>query len=530
MIVNFFLKYALLFILFFSISLFAQFKNVQVSSDDAYYPEEVTIAINPNNPNQIVAGSNLNYFYSYDSITSGWNQKQLTSGLGVHGDPCIIYDTKNNLYYSHLSNPTSGGYWIDRIVVQKSLDNGLTWSDGTGVGYSYPKHQDKEWLSVDHTNSKFKNYIYMTWTEFDDYGSSDGKDSSRILFSYSADAGSKWSEPIKISDTEGNCIDDDETVEGAVPAVGPNGEIYVSWAGPKGLMFDKSLDGGKTWGKDIFISTIPGGWAFDVPGINRCNGLPITACDISKSGFSGNIYVGWSDQRNGTDNTDIFFTKSTDKGETWGETIKVNNDVTSRHQFFTWMTVDSTSGNIYFVFYDRRNTTNNNTEVYLARSIDGGNSFQNYKISESAFTPNPNVFFGDYTNIVAYKGVIRPIWMRLDNNSLSIWSAKITDSELDETNVDNNDIEVLDFKLYQNYPNPFNPSTIISYSIPERIYLSINVFDILGNKIETLFEGMQKSGTYEVDFSPQNNLSSGIYFYQMITPSFSKTNKMMFLR
>ena len=64
----------------------------------------------------------------------------------------------------------------------------------------------------------------------------------------------------------GNCIDDDYTTEGAVPAVGPNGEIYVSWAGPEGLVFDKSLDGGDTWGTDIFISDIPGGWAFNVPG------------------------------------------------------------------------------------------------------------------------------------------------------------------------------------------------------------------------------------------------------------------------
>ncbi len=516
--------------MFFSYTLFAQFQNIRISTDDAYFPEEVTIAINPNNHEQIAAGSNLNYFYSQNSSLSGWIEKQLTSGLGVHGDPCVIYDTKNNLFYAHLSNPTSGGYWIDRIVVQKSTDNGLKWTNGTGVGYSYPKHQDKEWMAVDHSNSEYRNNLYMTWTEFDDYGSSNGKDSSRILFSYSNDEGNNWSVPIKISDTEGNCIDDDETVEGAVPTVGPNGEIYVSWAGPKGLMFDKSLDGGKTFGKDIFISTIPGGWAFDVPGINRCNGMPITACDISNSDYRGNVYVGWSDQRNGTDNTDIFFTKSVDEGKTWSETIKVNTDSTSRHQFFTWMTVDSTNGNIYFLFYDRRNTTNNKTDVYIARSIDGGNSFQNYKISESSFVPNSNVFFGDYTNIAAYNGVIRPIWMRMDNNSLSIWTVAINDSDLDATNIKTEKIEILDFKLFQNYPNPFNPSTTISYSIPEKAYISIIVFDILGNKVKTLFEGNRKAGIYEVNFTIENSLSSGIYFYQIITPHFSKTRKMMFLK
>ena len=513
----------------FSGTIIPQFNNIQISSSDADRPEEVTIAINPNNPVEIAAGANINYFFSHSEEIKGWTQKRLSSDLGVWGDPCVVYDTKNNLYFAHLSNPVDG-YWIDRIVVQKSDDNGDTWNNGAGVGYNYPKNQDKEWLAVDHSKSEYRNNIYMAWTEFDDYGSLDGKDSSRIQFSFSNDEGETWSSPKKISDVEGNCIDEDDTVEGAVPAVGPNGEIYVAWAGPLGLMFDKSLDGGNTFGKDIFISDIPGGWAFNVPGISRCNGMPITACDISNSEYRGNVYVGWSDQRSGTDNTDIFFIKSTDGGETWEKTLKVNDDNTSRHQFFTWMTVDSTNGNIYFLFYDRRNTANNETDVFIARSTDGGESFQNYKISESSFIPNPNIFFGDYTNIAAYNGIIRPIWMRMDNNSLSIWTAEIRDSELDITNVEKNQFEVKEYNLYQNYPNPFNPSTIVSYSIPNQTYVTINVFDILGNRITTLFEGSREPGIYEVEYNSENSLSTGIYYYQIITPEFSQTNKMMLLK
>ena len=67
----------------------------------------------------------------------------------------------------------------------------------------------------------------MSWTEFDNYGSTSSSDSSRILFSFSSDSGNTWSTPLKICDQEGDCIDDDNTVEGAVPAVGPNGEVYV---------------------------------------------------------------------------------------------------------------------------------------------------------------------------------------------------------------------------------------------------------------------------------------------------------------
>jgi hypothetical protein len=58
---------------------------------------------------------------------------------------------------------------------------------------------------------------------------------------------------------------------------------------------------------------------------------------------------------------------------------------------------------LYFVFYDRRNTANNFTDVYVARSTDGGETFTNFKVSQSSFNPTSGVFFGDYTNIAAYE-------------------------------------------------------------------------------------------------------------------------------
>jgi hypothetical protein len=92
------------------------------------------------------------------------------------------------------------------------------------------------------------------------------------------------------------------------------------------------------------------------------------------------------------------------------------------------MTIDQTTGVIYFTFYDRRNTTSSVTDVFVARSTDGGETFTNFKVSESSFTPNSGVFFGDYTNIVAFNKKVYPIWMRLDGNTLSVWTAIINDS------------------------------------------------------------------------------------------------------
>jgi hypothetical protein len=424
------LSTAFLFLMLFPGLLLAQYPNIQVSQSGSTDPEEVTISINPTNPLNLAAGANIDYYYYTFDGGYTWTEGQLSSTLGVWGDPSVTFDALGNLYYGHLSNPSSG-YWLDRIVVQKSTDGGVTWNDGSWAGLNPPKEQDKEWLAADQTGSPYQNNIYMAWTEFDNYGSSAPGDSSRILFSRSIDSGSTWSSPVKVSDVEGICLDGDDTVEGAVPAVGPNGEVYVSWAGPLGIMFDKSTDGGVTFGTDIFVTSQPGGWDFDVPGIYRCNGLPVTACDISDSPYQGNVYVNWSDQRNGLDDTDVFFIKSTDGGATWGDVKRVNDDSTVAHQFFTWMTVDPATGIIWIAFYDRRNTIGNATDVYVAKSEDGGETFENFEVSESSFTPSLIVFFGDYINIAARDGKIYPIWMRMDSFKLSIWVALIDQNPAD---------------------------------------------------------------------------------------------------
>ena len=86
-----------------------------------------------------------------------------------------------------------------------------------------------------------------------------------------------------------------------------------------------------------------------------------------------------------------------------------------------------------------------------------------------------------------------------------------------------------DFILEQNYPNPFNPSTKIRYSIPEYSSVTLKVFNLLGEEIETLVNGEQSAGVYEATFDA-SNLSSGIYFYTLKTNNSSFTKKMMLIR
>ncbi len=519
---------SILFLLF-NDPVFPQFPNIKVNQTySSIEPEEVSIAINPVNPLNLAAGSNIDYYYYSTDGGYSWTEGHLTSSFGVWGDPSLTFDASGNLYFAHLSNPAFG-YWIDRIVVQKSIDGGISWNDGVGVGFSPTKQQDKEWIAADLTNSPYHNNLYMAWTEFDDYGSTNPQDSSRILFARSSDSGASWSQAIRISDLAGNCLDSDSTVEGAVPAIGPNGEVYLSWSGPAGIMFDKSMDGGLTFGSDLLVTDQPGGWNFNIPGISRCNGFPVTACDVSNSPYHGIIYIVWSDQRNGLDNTDIFLIKSTDGGNNWEIPVKVNDDSSSRHQFFPWMTIDQSTGFLYIVFYDRRNTTGNATDVFIARSTDGGNSFLNFPVSESSFLPLDHIFFGDYTNIAASNGKIYPIWMRLDQTILSVWMAILEDSIFTEIKY-RHDISAENFQLHQNYPNPFNPSTTIGFELPRASEVTLKILNILGEEVTTLVSDRLSAGSYSYQWIRPAGIASGVYLYRLNAGEYIETKKMVLMR
>ena len=88
---------------------------------------------------------------------------------------------------------------------------------------------------------------------------------------------------------------------------------------------------------------------------------------------------------------------------------------------------------------------------------------------------------------------------------------------------------VNDFTLYQNYPNPFNPNTNINYTIPNGNFVSITVYDVLGNKIETLVNEYKSAGSYETRFNGEN-FSSGVYYYQLRSGSRVFTKKMLLIK
>ena len=98
------------------------------------------------------------------------------------------------------------------------------------------------------------------------------------------------------------------------------------------------------------------------------------------------------------------------------------------------------------------------------------------------------------------------------------------------TSVDGNKDEIiLDYHLGNNYPNPFNPTTKIKYQIPKVSFVTLKIYDVLGNEVVTLVSEEKSAGSYEVEFDAID-LSSGIYFYQMKAGYFIQTNKMLFIK
>lgn len=85
------------------------------------------------------------------------------------------------------------------------------------------------------------------------------------------------------------------------------------------------------------------------------------------------------------------------------------------------------------------------------------------------------------------------------------------------------------FALDQNYPNPFNPGTSIQYAIGGRQFVSLKVYDVLGNEVESLVNEEKPAGNYEVDFNA-TQLSSGIYFYRLQAGDYNASRKMILIK
>ncbi len=93
----------------------------------------------------------------------------------------------------------------------------------------------------------------------------------------------------------------------------------------------------------------------------------------------------------------------------------------------------------------------------------------------------------------------------------------------------NNSTSLSQFKLYQNYPNPFNPETIINYQLSINNFVTLKIYDVLGNEVETLINEYKNAGEYKVNFDA-GNLPSGVYIYRLTSGNFSASKKLILIK
>ncbi|MDQ3069657.1 MAG: glycoside hydrolase [Acidobacteriota bacterium] len=410
---------------------------VRVSDALAVNPVESSVAIDPGNRDRMIAVSyqtglprpprTTGYIYVSHDGGRTWRNERAANPLGrTQGDDLVVFAAPGVALHTYISflgiraaRPTRAE---NGIFVTRTDDAGLTWSHPVAAvdhANTVLPFEDKPWIAAEGDK------VYAAWTRFDEYGVKDPSCRTHIVVARSEDGARSFQMPRPISDTPGDCVDSDNTVEGAVPAIGVDGRVHVAWAGPKGIVHDSSADG-ITWGADRVVTTTPGGWDIPIPGITRHNGMPVTAVDKSATARRGTLYINWIDERNG--DPDVFVIRSNDNGATWSPPVRVNDDPLRNGavQFFTWMAVDPSDGSVNVLFYDRRGRAGTLSGLTLARSTDGGATFRNHPVSIPDFEVTDKVTFGDYLGVDANAGRVVGVFPHIVDGKV-VLSAAIFD-------------------------------------------------------------------------------------------------------
>lgn len=207
---------------------------------------------------------------------------------------------------------------------------------------------------------------------------------------------------------------------------------------------------------------------------------------------SGNLYANYNTEIFRSDNfgnswTNIFNTQST----FWGKILPISDT------------------EIFII---------NQNQIY--RSLNNAQSWDTIRTFPDSITLYDIHFSSDSSlYLTTTDGIYKSI------NLGETWS----EIELGLTNIEDEKPLVKNFLLSQNYPNPFNPTTTIRYELPQDGIVTIEVFDILEQKIRTLLNEFKKADRYELEFDG-SKFSSGVYFYQLKAGEFVQTKKMILLK
>jgi PKD repeat protein len=368
--------------------------------------------LNSNNSTQNPVGSlyGANYLVSTDGGAT-WGGSVNGAGGANSGDPAAAIGNTGRQYIGFIDSNSGQS-------VAYSEDEGNTWTSVVAATQNGDL-LDKNHLWIDNsTASPYEGNIYVAYTDF-------GAAGYPVEVTRSTNDGLSYSTPVPIS----AAINAGSHNQGVNIQTGPDGEVYIIWAvydswpsDETAIGLAKSTNGGVTFAPATrIISNIRGIRTTETSKNHRVNSFPSMAVDISGGPNNGNIYIVWANVgvpgTNVGPDIDVYMIRSTDEGATWSTPLKINQDPSdqSKEHYFPWITCDRSTGELSVVFYDDRNVSSTQCEVFAASSLDGGLTWEDFKVSDVAFTPAPipglaSSYMGDYLGISAVGSRVYPTW------------------------------------------------------------------------------------------------------------------------
>lgn len=441
------------------------------------------------------------------------------------GDPGIAIDRNGTFILTRIGRSPFVG-----LYSHFSNDNGLTWSAQKVISTD---DLERATVSTDAVpSSPYYGRTYAAWVKF--------APPFPLMVAYTDDGAQSWSEPRQVNNPPNRSA-------GGDIATGPNGEIYVCWAGVTEVTpfreiytgFARTSDGGQNWNVNenaFAVNGITG--ILPSKGNIRVNGLPNIAVDNTAGPRRGWIYIvtGQKGLAPAGNDPDIILHRSEDGGQTWSGAIRVNQDAVNngKTQYFPGIDIDPT-GAINIIFYDDRHTTSDSTGVFLARSADGGDTWAEFEISDHNFKPVPigglgQGYQGDNIDIMSTDTKLWPVWMDNSTGIYQVWTAPLAISSL--SGLEEGASGVRRQASVRVYPNPFRDYCTIEYIVPEKANVTLKIYDLMGNEVAILVNEMKEQGKHMVKMHLPSRMDrgAGILFCVLQTGFQQASCKMVIMR
>ena len=442
--------------------------NFEMTPDEGRQGNEVTLAVNPLDPRNVVGGAKDYYpedagecvwdgvYVTHDGGRSPYEDRSFDGSpwrqLGQPDpskvnyatqfwcttDPVAAFDLAGNLYYvlmAYQADRVTGSKTCEKEcappeavcevaptcphgalndwafnravqIVAVSSDGGDTFHTFTPtLEGSFPvAFHDKAWLAAQNDGSA----IHILWLSFLAGGQ---------VYMRSTDGGKSFQEVKQFATFGGGAG------QGSFVDVGPGDEAYASWASGGNVMLTRSTDKGATWDAPrAVIEMTPSEIDNGLSPRDRRNGFPALAVDkYADSPFANAVYFAWSDARDAGDVANVYFAASYDGGETFGEPVRLNDDATTSVQMMPAISV-SPGGVIDATWMDQRLDAEGGLLIdqYYTYSLDGGKTWApNFRVRDArdkGWDPNLShhqngmVFIGDYIDVDSSWQAAHPVW------------------------------------------------------------------------------------------------------------------------